>query len=298
MDSRGRQPDHSDWDGSAVSRESAPLTEPASAPHYIIHSDEEPLRLERQARIYGTEDDLRFAALSEGDTVLDAGCGSGATTRLFARHNTRGRVVGLDRNEGYLDFARRQAQAEGLANLEFVSGDVLWLPFDKGQFDVVWSKHLLQWVGKREQALAECIRVTRPGGRVIACNFDGFCLQHHPTDLALQADIERLFEGAREALGFDNNLGRKLPSLFRQAGLENIRVHIGPDKAFCGFGGDPERHWNWEVQWRSARPFACQAMGSEAAADALIARLLRRFNDPGVFVYTTLFHVEGTVPRD
>lgn len=272
------------------------LTSASPHPNYVIHSDEEPLRLERQARIYGTEDDLRFAALAPGAAVLDAGCGSGSAARLFARHVPQGRVVGLDRNEGYLDFARRKAQDEQLSNLEFRSGDVLWLPFDDNSFDVVWSKHLLQWVAKREQALAQFVRVTRPGGRVIACNFDGFCLNHYPTDPQVQADVEILATATKEALGFDHNLGRKLPTLFREAGLQDIRVQIGPDRAFCGFGGDAERRWNWEVQWQSARPFMRQVFGGEEQAEAATQRLLRCFNDPNVFVYTTLFHVEGTVP--
>jgi cyclopropane fatty-acyl-phospholipid synthase-like methyltransferase len=51
---------------------------------YVIHSDAEPLRLDRQARMYGFEDDLRHANLARGNKVLDAGCGSGSAARLCA----------------------------------------------------------------------------------------------------------------------------------------------------------------------------------------------------------------------
>ena len=50
-------------------------------PGYFLESDEEPLRLERQSRIYGYEDDFRHLALAPTGQLLDAGCGSGATTR-------------------------------------------------------------------------------------------------------------------------------------------------------------------------------------------------------------------------
>lgn len=263
---------------------------------YVIHSDFEPLRLDRQARMYAIEDDLRHANLSDGNVVLDAGCGAGSAARLFVSHFPNCKVFGVDRNESYLDYARRTAAKEGLSNIEFRHADVLQLPFQVGMFDVVWSKHLLQWVSRRETALAEFIRVTRPGGRVVCCNFDGFCLSHYPTDAQVQQDVERWFSTAQADFGFDSNIGRKLPSMFRDAGLRDIKFDIVPDAAFCGFGGDPERRWNWEAQWRSARAFNTRVFGNQQAADEAIQRIIRTFNDPAVFVYTTLFYVEGIVP--
>lgn len=265
-------------------------------PQYVIHSDEEPRRLERQARLYDLDEDLRFAAVQTGDRVLDAGCGSGYYARAFARSRPGCTVVGLDRDARYLDFARRTGIAEGLSNLSFEQGDVLALPFADASFDLVWSKHLLQWVGRREEALAEFRRVTRPGGRIVASNFDQFTLCHHPVDAQVQADTERWTDAARRSLGFDCNLGRKLPHLFRQLGLQNIRVHVLPDRAFCGFGGDPERQWNWRTQWTAAAPFTAQVFGSEAAAAAVTERFLALVANPDVYMHTSMFQVEGRVP--
>lgn len=263
---------------------------------YVIDSDDEPRRLERQARLYGTEDDLGFIRLQVSDSVLDAGCGSGSASRLFAQQVTQGSVIGLDRNETYLGFARRTATTANISNVQFQAGDVLALPFENARFDVVWSKHLLQWVARRDEALAEFVRVTRSGGRVVCSNFDGFCLAHYPTDQQVQYDVERWFSCAASEFGFDANLGRKLPHLFKAAGLKDIRFEIIPDKAFCGFGGDLERKWNWETQWHSAMPFTSKVFGSENSALDVTSRILKCFNDPDVFVYTTLFYVEGVVP--
>ena len=263
---------------------------------YVIHSDDEPIRLERQARLYGIADDLSFVRLNPGARLLDAGCGSGSAARMFARSDPSAIITGVDRNASYLDFATRQATAESLANVKFELGDVLSLPFKDDVFDVVWSKHLLQWVALREDALKEFIRVTRSGGRVIACNFDGFCMSHTPTDSQIQKSVERWFSAASSDFGFDANLGRRLPVLFQEAGLKDIRFHIIPDKAFCGFGGDPERRWNWQTQWHSALPFSTKVFGSEQAAREVSDGIVDRFNNPAVFVYVTLFYVEGTVP--
>lgn len=265
-------------------------------PDYVIHTDEEPRRLERQARLYDVDDDLRFAAVGANDRVLDAGCGSGYYARAFGRSGTRAEVVGVDRDERYLDFARRQAQAEGLDHVRFEKGDVLKLPFPDGHFDLVWSKHLLQWVPQREQALTEFRRVTRPGGRIVAVNFDRFTQIHEPVDPEAQADLERWMKAARERLGFDCDMGRRLPAMFRRAGLTDIRVDIRPDRAFTGFGGDPERLWNWQQQWKGAMPFTEQVFGSREAAEAMTRRCLTRLNDPDTFVYCPLFYVEGRVP--
>jgi ubiquinone/menaquinone biosynthesis C-methylase UbiE len=168
-----------------------PVSESKFNPQYVIHSDEEPLRLERQAQIYGTADDLRFLAPRPSDRVLDAGCGSGSMTRAIARTIPNGQAIGLDRESRYIDFARRQAKSEQIENANFEVGDVLSIPFANGTFDLRWSKHLLQWVGQRQQALAEFKRVTRRGGRIVCCNFDRFCLAHYPTDSRLQVSAPR-----------------------------------------------------------------------------------------------------------
>lgn len=268
----------------------------SAADAYLIDSDEEMIRLERQAAIYGLEDDLDHLALRHTDKVLDAGCGAGAITRTIARAIPEGHATGLDRDARYVDYARRKASAERLVNIDFVTGNVVTLPFEDNLFDVVWSKHLLQWVSQRDSAIKEFLRVARPGGRVIAANFDGFLLQHYPEDARVQQDIERWFGAASTQMGFDNWLGRKLPSMFKKAGLVDIRVDVIPDKAFSGLGGDSERLWNMQVQWAAAREFSAKVFGSPEAGQEAEKRILDRFNDPRVYFHCPLFYVEGRVP--
>ena len=143
----------------------------------VLESDEEPLRLERQAKLYGFKDDRKHLSLSPTNHVLDAGCGPGAITRAIAREVPNGKAYGVDRDPKYIDFARRKAASENIGNIQFEIGDVLKLPFESDSFDIVWSKHLLQFVRERNLALAEFKRVLRPGGRIVCCNYDGFCAQ-------------------------------------------------------------------------------------------------------------------------
>jgi ubiquinone/menaquinone biosynthesis C-methylase UbiE len=270
--------------------------EPQSSKTYLIDSDAEMLRLDRQAAIYGTADDLAHLSLQPTDRVLDAGCGSGQITRTVAAAVPNGRVTGIDREPRFIDYARRRASADGTTNISFVEGNLLSLPFENASFDVVWSKHVLQWMAQPAAALKELARVTRPGGRVVVANFDGFLLQHFPEDPQVQANTQKWFDAARAEMGFDNWMGRKLPRMFLDAGLTDVRFDTIPDKAFSGLGGDAERNWNMEVQWNAAHAFSVRVFGSEQAAREAQRSFLERFADPTVFFHCTLFYVEGRVP--
>jgi SAM-dependent methyltransferase len=90
-------------------------------------------------------------------SILDAGCGSGGTTRFLAE---RGAVTGVDLSSAALDFAKRR----GLARLARASVDAL--PFCAGSFDVVTSFDVLYHLAVEDDraALAELHRVLRVGG--------------------------------------------------------------------------------------------------------------------------------------
>ena len=272
------------------------MSDKVSNLNYLLDSDDEPLRLERQARIYGVDDDLRHLALVGNERVLDAGCGPGAITRTVASTLPQGQATGVDREPRYIDYARRKAASEHIDNIDFKVGDVLNLPFDSESFDVLWSKHLLQWVRERGAALKEFKRTVRPGGRIICCNFDGVWAHPYPADRALQVDIDLFFEAMEREVGFDRFLGRKLASMFIDAGLVDVRADFIPDRAFGGFGGDPEKQWNWESQWHSSLEFSTRVYGSLEKAQQVGQRVLEHFSRPDVYWFCTLFYVEGRVP--
>jgi ubiquinone/menaquinone biosynthesis C-methylase UbiE len=263
---------------------------------YVIHTDEEPLRLERQARLYDMQAELQRLRLGGSRRVVDAGCGSGAMARAIARAAPQAEVIGIDRNPQYIAYAQRRAVEEGLGNLRFEVGDVTALPWPDGSVDVVWAKHLLQWVPQREGAVREFVRVTRPGGQVHCVNFDQFLVAHHPVDPVLQPQVEHWMAQAAHLIGFDNQLGPKLPVLLRRAGLVDIAVDVTADSAFSGFGGEPERMWNWGVQLRGSAAFTERVFGTADAARAYEDRLMKQLGNPDVFVACPLYHVSGTVP--
>jgi cyclopropane fatty-acyl-phospholipid synthase-like methyltransferase len=111
------------------------------------------------------------------ERILDLGCGRGAVLLLAARHLTTGRAVGVDlwrrgdQSGNSAEATRRNAAAEGVADrVELHTADLTALPFEADGFDVVASNvaiHNVKGRAGREKAIAEAVRVLRPGGRLL-----------------------------------------------------------------------------------------------------------------------------------
>jgi demethylmenaquinone methyltransferase/2-methoxy-6-polyprenyl-1,4-benzoquinol methylase len=99
------------------------------------------------------------AVVVRGDRVLDVCCGTGDLS--VAARNAGGDVTGLDFSEPMLERARGKA-----ADIEWVEGDALTLPFADGSFDAVTVGFGVRNFSDIEHGLAELRRVVRPGGRV------------------------------------------------------------------------------------------------------------------------------------
>lgn len=102
-----------------------------------------------------------------GEAVLDVGCGAGVDA-LFAAHyvGPQGRVVGLEFSSDMMACAQANAEASALGNVTFVPGSAEALPFADASFDLLLSNGVYNLVLRKRQALAEALRVLRPGGRL------------------------------------------------------------------------------------------------------------------------------------
>jgi len=103
-----------------------------------------------------------------GDKVLDCGSGTGTTGILAAEKvGPDGRVTLFDFSDAMLAVAQRKARESGLqARLEFRTGDIVRLPFEDDQFDVVLSTYSMCPLYDPAQGALEMYRVTSPRGRI------------------------------------------------------------------------------------------------------------------------------------
>ncbi|MFC4222765.1 class I SAM-dependent methyltransferase [Lysinibacter cavernae] len=103
----------------------------------------------------------------KGMRVLDIAAGTGTSSAAFAKSGAH--VVAADFSPGMIAVGRERNA--GNPNIEFVEADATNLPFEDNSFDVTTSSFGLRNVNEPKQALAEMFRVTKPGGRVVICEF-------------------------------------------------------------------------------------------------------------------------------
>lgn len=110
--------------------------------------------------------------VKEGDSVLDAGGGTGSTSLLAAeRVGPRGKVTVFDLSPDMLDVARAKATKAGLVDrMEFRTGDILQLPFADETFDAVLSTYSMCPLYDPGQGALELYRTVKRGGRLAAAH--------------------------------------------------------------------------------------------------------------------------------
>ncbi len=149
--------------------------------------------------------------------VADIGCGEGYLTLEAARWART--VVGIDRSDSVLERAKELATRRQVTNVQWKKGDLARLPLRDGSVDVALLSQALHHASDPERAVAEAVRILRPGGSVLVLD-----LREHDQDWV------------RTRFG-DRHLGfapPQLETLLHDAGLAEVRVQVGARK-----NGDP-----------------------------------------------------------
>lgn len=102
-----------------------------------------------------------------GERILDVAAGTGASSVALARWGAQ--VVAADFSSGMIAVGR--TRHSDTTNVEFVRADAMALPFGDDEFDAVTISFGLRNIVDPHAALAEFLRVTKPGGRLVVCEF-------------------------------------------------------------------------------------------------------------------------------
>jgi ubiquinone/menaquinone biosynthesis C-methylase UbiE len=199
--------------------------------------------LDRTAAAHFSEINQRsfeYLRLRESASALDIGCGTGDDVRMMRKRvGAGGSSTGVDLSRLMIDEALQRDRESALRSC-FLVEDAQGLSFPDNSFDACRISRVLLHVPDAESALSEVVRVTRPGGRIVAIEPDfGTMALAHPdretTRTVLNVFCDSFAHGA---------VGRWLSVWFRSLGMKEIQCEphvISIDAAFLRHGFQIEK---------------------------------------------------------
>ncbi|CAA9589965.1 MAG: hypothetical protein AVDCRST_MAG88-4696 [uncultured Thermomicrobiales bacterium] len=152
--------------------------------------------------------------------MLEVGCGTGQDALALAgRVAPEGEIICLDLSRAMIDEARRRNQGTRLP-VTFVQGDAHQLPFEDNAFDRCRADRTFQHLPNPERALAEMIRVMKPGGLLLIVEPDHETLV---VDTPYK-DVTRRFLAFRADGLCQGDIAHRLFALYRERGLTEVGV--------------------------------------------------------------------------
>lgn len=151
---------------------------------------------------------LNLIDFKAGQTYLDVGCGNG-TAPIHLAQKFHLDVTGIDVDPAQIRLA--EEQSKGLDKAHFLTIEGTQLPFEDGQFDIVFTNKVTHHIPKWEDAVAEMIRVLKPDGYLIYADLI------YPDRLAAIGKSM-----ARNRAGFPTS--KALTSIFEQHGLSKVHL--------------------------------------------------------------------------
>lgn len=194
----------------------------------VLDADLDTAELARQlaqSELHRMEAELLFdrIGVAPGWRVLDLGCGPlGVLDVLAERVGPRGCVVGVDPDPALLEAAARSLAERGVRGVGLVRGDLTHTGAPTESFDLVHERLTLGDGVSPRDAVAEMVRLTRPGGWVALQDADLVSWTCEPPSPAW----DRLAHALTSTWIGDPHVGRRLPGLLRDAGLVDVEVDV------------------------------------------------------------------------
>ena len=268
----------------------------ADAIYALGRNAAESARLQRQADELAPDSAALLArvGLRPGRRAIDLGCGPrGILDLLAARVAPGGQVVGLDADPAHTAMAAGFVSSQMLRDVRIVTADARRTGLRSASFDLVHARTLLVNVPQPEAVVAEMVRLAKPGGWVAVTEPDtehALCYPPHP---AFDRICE-IFAAAFTRNGADPAMGRRVPELFRQAGLTDVAVE---SRTQMYPPGNSRRTVRLDLV-RSMRPAIVRlGLADQQELDELDAVVRAHIEDPRTVVMSgLLFLVWGRKP--
>jgi len=235
---------------------------------------------------------IQLAEIHDGNTVLDVGSGTGALSFAIRDATKAGRIVGVDPSSAYVEFATKHA--DPLTHFEV--GDGQDLHFASAAFDRTLALLVLNFIPDSERAAREMVRVTKPGGVVVAAVWD---YGHGMEMLRVFWDEADAFDPTKEStdeahmpLTHQGDLG----ALWKRAGLVDVEeTSLVIEQHFASF----DDYWSPFLLGAGPAGAYVGKLSKERQAalrERLRKRLLGDGPDHAIDLHARVWAVKGTVP--
>lgn len=227
---------------------------------------------------------LDWLSLPDGLRWLDVGCGTGSFTELILDRSPASKISAVDPSADQIAFAKSKPGAQ---RIDFRQGDAMALPFAENAFDVAVLALVIQYISDRDKAMAELVRVVRPGGTVAAYVWPGR-MHGHPNQPLYEA-VKDVGGSGGQRPGAQSRSIEALINVFERSGLSDVDSDIIEIRLeFDGF----DDYWSRQTR---------DIIADLAAADvervkALLRERLPTDSDGRVSHTARAYAVKGRVP--
>ncbi len=258
----------------------------------LVNPAKAPERQERQARATEIEELhwLQRSGLS-GARILEVGSGSGHHGLVLAALSPTSTIIGVGSTAEQVKEAQtRSSEADLTSRCVFEEGSADALPQEENSVGASMARFVLRDLPDPAAALAEMVRVTRPGGSVAVLDIDEATLLIHPEIAGLQDFLNRAGSRRRKS-GLPFHLGRSLHALLEAAGLEQVQVELIP---LHSHRLAPQVLW--ELGLATSLESSSGVEDLDATDRTLLDSLLATRDQPSTWCALTVFLAQGRVP--
>jgi arsenite methyltransferase len=171
---------------------------------------------------FGCGNPTALAKLSPGEIVLDLGSGGGIDVLLSARRvGPTGKAYGLDMTDEMLTLANENKRKSGLANVEFLKGEIEHIPLPDNFVDVIISNCVINLSADKDRVFTEAFRVLKPGGRLAVSDV----VTKGDVPIEIRKSVLAWVGCVAGALEQDEYRGKLIAAGFEQVDLEPTRIY-------------------------------------------------------------------------
>jgi len=173
------------------------------------------------------ENHLLEAGLKRDMTVLEIGGGTGLMACWVANFvGENGRVVVVDKSQEQLEIAQEQARIHGIQNIEFICCDIHDFDWEPNSIDFIYCRFLLMHLTDPLSIVKKMSSFLKKGGVFAAQEPINSYMYLYPENTPFIETVKSHLQNTSLRHGVDYDLGKKLHTLFFQAGYHPIQLHF------------------------------------------------------------------------